>query len=993
MADFQIEIIDGGTLYLPEGTRLTYAEEAIAFHLTQGLIYKITQNDERFGVYVPHQIDDDVIKAWYTAQINAYKALYQDSQQSPLPQIALARHTMGWQVVVVNLPTQTLQNTIKTHQSNGQILKAERLALQAIMSYVSLLDSLYEQTARQTYRASAEEWGILRDDEGNPQPALFAFAPFSSASEIAPIHALTHSGNLLMQWLLGTSARLPLNPFDDTLWQSRHAPYLPEGVISVGLRYLLVALLHSPLEQRFTQEGAPSFMPLRETLREWERLLNQLSHFMDTESPEVLNNFNAHLPPVYRFTADSDIAKSIWLDLWWRVHLRDTLPYAKRNAQQTARNTTLSNVRQTMNTERDYRDTLRELLMTGKLTDAKLLTSALREDIGALARTKDIAQWAFWQHLGRWKSLLDSTAPSDLIGAVGFALHIPPREDTRETLDTVEGWLKQFSPTREDILLEVRLRQTACALRRSQPFSWQARLNALQSDVARVYFSDTAHYLRLPSPMQEDISLRPHTLVGDMIGQASELMKQLQEAIAVKNFALAIALIEFAQVLPEHHTEIQSEIATYADMIAFLQSGDKFPVAYRVNQAIRFLQLPLVSDMPALRDTLETYILSLSESAFTQVQTALERKTWEALKQAYPAYRLMTERQTRHPIEQLRVTRQESPRTILITATLNAYERHYKLYQTLYTTAQQHALGRIISPDTPTIDSKTLFALLQEAIELGLPMSDFIQADDSLRQEWQKMVQDALTALSRVEGFTAEISTLRQLIEGETGMKNQLTALMAEIASLHTQIDGNGDTPSLTAQVRTLRTKLDELETTYQGQLEQQLRNVKTLQEEVRRQVEAHDIMLQRQTNQITGNGNLIDDARERLALLEHTLKHVQAHESALLLTYLEAMPQATTLLSMDAVLDSVDGMVHALRRCPLEAYTEACHQAWIGLFNTHQDQLNTLQSKLNWREKRKFKSHQTHILQLMTTCKEEAIAKQAAYQAMITRSENTDKR
>gem|GEM_PF-4666259 len=995
MAEFNLDIVHGGTLNLAEGTRLSYNENHIAYHNAHGILYHATQSD-KYGIFIPHLIDDNRGKQWFNDLINTYNALQEASQPIILPHVALGRHSLGWTVLVINTPTQTLQNAINAHLSGGYVLKAERLAIKAVRGYLALLDVLHQAEPRKLYHAGLGDWQIIADDEGNPVPALLPFEAFEDASEIAPLHTITHVGNTLLTWFTGKRPSLPLNPFDDTLWQSRHAPYLPEGMVSVGLRYVLMTLLQTPLEKRFMHLNQPSYLPLRETLREWEHLIHQMGGFVDTQTPDALYNWLKTLPTPYQVETNSATASAIWLDLWWRVHLRDTLPHAKRNTQQSARMEALLRARSEITIERDFLDNLRVLLNNGNLNDAQNLTNSLRRDLPQLAQQKDITLWTLWQHLGRWHALLQSGTPAELVSAVGFALHVSPQEDTQETLRQVENSLAPLPNVPRELKQELLLRQSASVLRQNFPHNWSARLNNLQSEIAEVYHQSGMTYLRLPSPAHEDFSVRPFTLIAQMVGQSAEMMSQLHEAIKVGNLPLAQGLIEFGQAITPfvaEHTLLADELKQLGDIVALLsQKNGTSNIVAQAKRGLALLNTSFVNANSALREAIERHILQTSDTAFEVVQVALESKTWEAIQSAYPSYRLLTERSTRHPIEQLRVAHHDTPRTLVMTAILNGYERLYKTYQALLMSAKQNALSshEEKSLEVQQSEAKAHLTLLQEALELGINMSDVIQADESVRQAWQKMITDALETLSKVERVTEDVSSLRDLIQSDEGVNGQMNALMNELKTLQSQIDGEADAPSVMQQIRALRGQLSEIEHGYQAQLEQNKREMGTISGEMQRQLEAHDIAIQRHNNQIGGANNLIEDARERLSLLEYELIQIQKHESQLLCTYLDAMPQTERLDRISGVLDAIDGLMHALRRCPVEAYDEGCYTAWLSQFTSLKERFETLATrKLNWRDRRNLKNNIRKIRELFTECEAEATAKHEANKLIFTKPAN----
>jgi hypothetical protein len=986
MAEFQLDIVNGGTLNLADGSRLPYSEAHVLQHTAQGILYQAS-SDKQYAVFIPHMLDDQATQAWFEQTLHTYQTIQDNGQTNILPRLALARHSVfGCLVWVVNAPTQSLSSAIQVWDKQGQIVKAERLALSAFIPYLTLLDTLVQQGKSLT--SQLDDFRLAPDAVGNLQPTLFCWSSPQSASAVAPIHGVLHVGGLLCEALLGNTPRLPFAPFDDSMWQTRGQAFQSEGMISMGLRVILTALFHAPIEKRFTYEGQPSFLPFREALREWYRLVHQLGSVVDSQTSNSLANLSALLPEHHQFTPTSPIAQAIFEDLWWRVHLGDTLPQHVLLYRDSLRTEAIAQVKAQQPVGYDFVDSLRAYLPNNDTSTVRDFVSVTRETVQNHAQNQDITQWALWQHLGRWQRLLSINTAREIVTHIGFTLHRHPSEDTPQTLDIIENTLVELGA--EDILAEVRLRQSACLHR--QNGDWRTRYDRYQQ------FRHASHqpdYLTLPHPTRDDFTVRPFTLLGQIIGQYTETVQQLVEAIEVGNVSLATAVLEFADVLPvttQESQQIQNELASYRALLKFVQTEQtQTDILQHFRIGAMVLNFPPIAGNGRLRELLERKLLAISQQAYESVQHAVENKTWEVIRGAYSAFRLLTERDSRHLIEQLRLATHDTPRSIAMSSTLSVYERIFNTYQLLFTAVKDHHLWQATHDTLPKDQqdrAKQILNMLQEAQALGIPMNDVVSYDEATRQQWQQMLTDALSTLQRVESVTDEVEQLRQHIHSEVGLAGQIQGLVANLNALQAQIDGNeGDKPSLIAQMKQLRAQLGDMEKIYQGQLEQNRRDISVMQDDVQRQLETHDIAIQRHTQQISSTGNLVENARERLLLIENELLQIQKHEAQMLCTYLDAMPSPSRMERINAVLDAVDGLMYALRRCPVEAYDEGCHASWMTQFKELKNRFEMLaNSKLSWRDRRNLKNNLRQIRALFTECEAEASTKSEANKMIFTK-------
>ena len=980
MADFDITIEDSGTLPIASNQRLTYSEGVLLGKNVRGVLYAVTASP--FAVLLPNTPNDDATQAWFHQTIELSRTLHEQQGRHALPLVALGRHTtFACDVLVIQAPTGTFATTLTQLQQNNQLIAAERLVLRTMLDLVDVLSAL--QQTQQTLLLNSLEILLLPNENGSLQPTLFPWANYTPASDVVALNASLEIGRWLYTSLMGYAIRPPLSPFDDTAWQARLLAYTPQGAISVGLRYLLTALFHSPVESRFVTAEGISFNGLRHALNEWHNLTLTLGSVLDQKSVESLAPFSHALPHPYQFNVEHSEAQAIWLDLWWRIHQIESDESETLTSQEITRSHALLRAKVEQNEDTRVQDAVNRALAEENIPDALAILQERREAIETIASKRDITLWALWQHLGRWITLLGLSTPREVIRHIGSTLHRLATDDSAPALDILINTLQELNAP--DILREAKLRQSALSYRQSG--EWAEFGARFAGELANV-----PPYLRLPSPASEDFYVQPYTLQGQLVGRVSDVMARITEAITVGNQEVALALVEYARTLPlpvRQRENADMALKPLGDLASFLSRNQR-PLS-DFQTGIDLLESDAVQNAQ-IRQQVEQGLLAMANRASEQVNAATDSKKWDDIRAASPAYHLLTQRGTRHLIEQLRVANQQEARSIEQSAQLNMFERLQSTYHDLFMMVKQAPLWNITqterSSDALQAQAKQILDTLNNAVTLGMPMDDLIANDENTRQQWQQLISDSLGALQRMEHVTQDVETLRQRLQGDGGFGAQLQALNASVDALRTQIDGGtASTPSILQQLSALRAQLGDIEHGTGQQIEQGKREMRVTQDDIKRQLEANDITLQRHTQQISGNSNLLQDARERLAMMEHELIGIQKHESDLLCTYLDAMPEPNQIDRINSVLDTVDGVVYAMRRCPVEAFDDGCHAAWMNQFNQLRDRFEQLaSSRLSWRDRRNLKANLRNIRALFMEVEEEANAKAAAYRRIFTK-------
>lgn len=973
MADFDILITDSGTLPIAVNTRLTYAETAVIGRNARGVLYSTSL--PTVVVLLPTIPDDEATRAWVEQGVQLNRALEAAGNRPVLPALALGQHQVfACDVVVMAVPLGNLATTIQQLQQNNQWLAAERLGLQTALDLLNVLNLL--RASQQTLRLNTLEVLQLPDQDGITQPALIPWEGYLAASEVVALNAMQTAGRWLYRLLCGFSPRPPFNPFDDTTWQGRTLPYQPQGVISVGLRYLLTALFQAPADQRFVREDG-SFDGLYAALHEWHTLTLTLGVVIDQQSADSLSAYNQTLPTIYQFEADGTEAQAIWLDLWLRIH--QTSESAEALATPTiTRSHALLRAKVDHNADAQAQEAINRALAGPDLTNAIAILQEQQAQVRTLAERRDVTLWGLWQHLGRWQLLLGLTTPREVVRHIGTTLHRSPLEDSAPALDILVNTLEELNLPH--VLREVRLRQSALSYRQNE--TWQAFSARFAGELAAL-----PAYLQLPLSAGEDLFALPYTLQGQLVGSLGDVVSRVVEAITAGNQDAALALTEYARTLPfplRHSDSSTQEVETLSALARFLR--DKNTALSDFTTGAALLQSPSAQQEPLIRQRVEQRLLEMARQATEQVEAAVERRDWATVRNALPAYHLLTQRETRHLIEQLRVSSQQEARSLQQSSVLHTYGQIQKVYQALFLKVKQQALTVQASPQQQQDAARAIMNTLQEAVELGLPMDDIIASDDATRQQWQQLITDALGALQRVEHVTQDVEALRQRLHGDGSLGAQLETLNGEIDTLREQINGSTSaSPGLLSQLQGLRTQISEMEKTQLEIVEQSKREMRVTQDDIQRQLEAQEISGQRHTQQIAGNSNLLQDARERLAELEQQIASTQEHEGQLLCSYLDAMPDPQRIERINAVLDTMDGLVYAMRRCPTDAYSEGVHTAWLAQLQRLRERFDALtKRKLSLQERRTLKTNLSRILKVFEEVEREANTKAAAYARIV---------
>lgn len=994
MADFAVTIHERGTSQLELGTELSYNEAQLLRRAKHGFWYSASLKSNanaRYSVFIPHQRADEELAhslAWM-------KRLSRFSPRA-LPPAALATHPMQAQSVLV-LPyvTQSLGDALRDLMSTGQWVRAEKLATQSALDYCALVDALLnDDEPRNVWHWRKEDLGL--DDDGRLCLTNWLGAQPVYTKPVDEAAYLHHWGRLWLESCLGQLKRLPLAPLDDTRWQARRIAYQPEGVLSLGWRLLLQIVMQTPPDYRFNSALGTRHSALARALNAWLAFITLPSSSLDSQSPELLDEFLEQLPSSFK---RPNLRNALWHDWQWRARLGDTLNFNRREGYQQARLQAFSSLRMENDERSSVLDSLRPLLQRADWQAAQAFISQWRSYAEGQARTSNSAHWETWGHLGRWERIVAwlSAYPEHVESAwaIGEALHQDPQEDDIRTLDAVREQLVRLPDDKgtREWRFEADLRTQLSELRQQTPLTeWQTHADALRSALFSIYNGEDAPpYLQMAEAMQGDSMAFFYTLLGRMVGSVADSLEPILAALRTQDWLVARWLMERAPLLTARASEeewLHQALAPYSKFLNFMQAPLASPsnLPTQFAEGLRLLHEDAISRYEELSQALEQRLLAIGAESFSLIQNAVQSRHWQDLSLAYPALRIHSESASKEVLERLTALYAEQPRRLDYYDTLDHYRRLYSTYRDLLQMAHTSPLWRETTLKLKDNDlrqhAKQLLELLKRALELGIPMNDILHNDDNSREQWRQMLTDALSMLGRLDTLSGDVETLKAQVGGEAGIAQRVQDLMQALEALRTQVDnpdGQSGALGLQQQLSALRMHLNELERTYADQV----RQLRQSQDEVRGQIEISDIQLKRQASQLSGTGNLIEDARQRLLQLESQVLQTRKHEAQVLSAYLDALPDATSLDRIPNVLDTIDSMVYAMRRCPTDAFDELCHETWMHKFNAFKarfDALSAPNASINRSDRRALKGNIRQIRAMLGECEDEARNKLDAY-------------
>jgi len=999
MAEFDLIISDSGTSSLAAGTVLRLNEARPLWRTCGGLLYPATaQGDSapHYAALVSHRpADESLLDTLRLGKRLAARVPH------AMPLMALAIHPMQAQtVLILPYPAETLGQALRELMSQGQWVRTERQATQAALEAVALaLAMLADEKPRALWHWRAQDLAL--DETGRLRLlAWLGSVPANPPDEAAYLH---HWARLWHEAWLGHLPALPLNAYDDTRWQARRVAYLPQGVMSLGWRLMLSAAMQTPPQARYEASDG-RFAQLSRALSAWQSFITLPAASLESVGPEALDDWLALLP---RHLQRASLRQAVWQDGLWRAHASEAaVDRSGLRQAQDERTQALFVVRSEEDARALFIDGLRPLISAQDWPSAQARCAEWRQHSEALARSSHSPAWQEWGHLGRWERLLTwmSAYPEQAETAwqIGLALHHDPQDDQSAALQSLDEALAAMPDDRitRELRLEADLRARMLALRQQTPLTaWPTHAEALRAALFGVYHADGAPaYLQMSQAMEGDNTAFFYTLLGRIVGTLAHNVEPILSALRQEDFLVARWLMERAPLLASQPAELawlEQTLAPYQRLLAFLEADLSASAALPTlfHEGLALLALPDLSRDEDLVRLIERRLLALGAHGFALIQRASASRAWDDLRAAYPAARLHSESVSKEALERLASLHADQPRRLDYYDTLDHYRQLYSTTRDLLAQAQAHqaqvASGARLDELERLQRARRTLELLRRAHELGLPMDNLLDSDDSTRASWRQLLDDALRALSQLETVSGDVAQMKQLIGGEGGLPARLSDLLQQVDALRLVVDnpqGESGALGVVQQLRALRLHLSELERSYQEQARALNRRIEGLQDEARGQLEIHDIQLKRHADQITSSGNLLQDARQRLGQIEQRLNQGQRHEAQMLLTYIQAMPDASSFQRIPALLDAVDGLVYALRRCPADAYDPACAQAWeaaFGRLHARFDALSAPGAKLSRKERTLLKANIRQIRAMLAECEDEARAKAQAHQRM----------
>lgn len=233
-----------------------------------------------------------------------------------------------------------------------------------------------------------------------------------------------------------------------------------------------------------------------------------------------------------------------------------------------------------------------------------------------------------------------------------------------------------------------------------------------------------------------------------------------------------------------------------------------------------------------------------------------------------------------------------------------------------------------------------------------------------------------MQALKQVDTVRSDIDSLRAGID-------RVDTMAADVALLKTQVQGREDIPGLWQQVIDFEKRLSEVQyapgdsrAKLTADLAELRRQVGTLEKEMRENATATARFINERIPRVD---RLLDDVKERLEKLSNAWQRTAAYEGSLLTAYLDWVARQPDPENTEGVLEAVDELMYALRRCPVEAYTPALHEAWLLAFRRYQNlfadltYFRTQGLRLRRHRQREAEEQRRALLEKLAACEAEA--------------------
>ncbi|MCU0513891.1 MAG: hypothetical protein MUE40_15130 [Anaerolineae bacterium] len=477
---------------------------------------------------------------------------------------------------------------------------------------------------------------------------------------------------------------------------------------------------------------------------------------------------------------------------------------------------------------------------------------------------------------------------------------------------------------------------------------------------------------------------------------APERLTQFKSCVTAGDYAAAQWL--YFHILQAAAGEVERdwlrrELEPYTRYMQFMLRYDDVPLLLTTPPP-----LVLTAAEPILNDTrlddksgLHRVIVQCATLALVRLEQAVHTRTWQALQDAAGAYRAFASgSRERAVIDRVRPLYADALRLDGLDALLERYARMQQTLVRLFQLAHFDPLRRTTATTQTAAMSRATaletLSLLHTAQEMGLDMSDMIDHDDTLRRRWQTLIEEALQALKQVDTVRTDIDALRAGID-------RVDALAGDVSLLKAQVQGRDAAPGLWQQVLELEKRLSEVQfapgdsraklTADLAEVRRQLGGVE------KDQRDSAAALARYTTEKVPRVERLLDDVKARFEAFEAEARRAITHEASLLQGYLEWLAKQPDPPTVAAVLEAVDALVYALRRCPVQGYTPALHEAWLQAFRRLQNQFADLtyfregRFRLRGRRRRQVEAERRALLEKLAVCEAEAATRAEAHRTV----------
>jgi hypothetical protein len=490
-----------------------------------------TSEQMQIVVKIPHSL----IKADEAYQEYAILSAMRQKGVTALPEVSLGKSEDLPVIVMPYYRGQDLLLTqVRQHLVEGRFMEAERLAIQAGISFARAMQSLHtletplcctdrkikDFYALKNNRIVIIDWNVVRD-----------FSPEFRLGEIRLFGYLWHE--LFME----RKGEPPFEPFYDVRWRPVGTA-LEQGALSVGMRIMLARAVEFQPDRDGT--NVDYFAALEKALTIWAQLIDpDADHISQKQVRDFLDAFP---PRQIKPTADVEV-QAVIADLNWRL----------MHASIDERDSALIEARQATSSGEPLQQEIAEAFERDPARAREIVEQHI-------ADTESDRNWIKWAHLKRWERLIDIALHADtlnregairarekidverravLIGRVLHTRAAPELESAKQAIEEIRSLHAAFdTPELRQVEAEVKLRE----------FVYTNQLSALVQQLKEIEVSllSDGHYLRHPSGYQpNDLTLIEqivqHYMLADLLAAVNSLSPEVENSEVYRLYYAALA--------------------------------------------------------------------------------------------------------------------------------------------------------------------------------------------------------------------------------------------------------------------------------------------------------------------------------------------------------------------------------------------------------------------------------------------------------------------